>query len=86
MLIIRIWENVSVAVLKSFNVGRQSSREEDEMAGGLHRAISVADLYKKHESFATNPRIARAIYQVKYIETLGTGLTDMLAECEAKGL
>ena len=26
------------------------------------------------------------MYQVKYIETLGTGLTDMLAECEAKGL
>ena len=26
------------------------------------------------------------MYQVKYIETLGTGLTDLLAECNAKGL
>lgn len=26
------------------------------------------------------------MYQVKYIETLGTGLTDLLAECAAKGL
>ena len=52
--------------------------------GRLHRAISVADLYKKHESYAPNPRIARAMYQVKYIETLGTGLTDLLAECKAK--
>lgn len=54
--------------------------------GRLHRAITVADLYKKHESYAPNPRIARAMYQVKYIETLGTGLTDLLAECAAKGL
>jgi len=43
-------------------------------------------LYKKHESFATNPRIARAMYQVKYIETIGTGLTDLLEECRKKGL
>ena len=54
--------------------------------GRLHRAITVAELYKKHESFATNPRIARAMYQVKYIETIGTGLTDLLKECKAKGL
>ena len=26
------------------------------------------------------------MYQVKYIETLGTGLTDMLEECKLKGL
>ena len=54
--------------------------------GCLHRTSVVADLYKKHESYAPNPRIARAMYQVKYIETLGTGLTDLLAECKAKGL
>jgi len=40
----------------------------------------------RDESYAPNPRIARAMYQVKYIETLGTGLTDLLAECKAKGL
>ena len=54
--------------------------------GRLHRAITVAELYKKHESFATNPRIARAMYQVKYIVTIGTGLTDLLKDCKAKGL
>ena len=54
--------------------------------GRIHRAITVAELYKKHESFATNPRIARAMYQVKYIETIGTGLTDLLEECRKKGL
>ena len=54
--------------------------------GRLHRAISVADLYKKHESHAVNPRIARAMYQVKYIETMGTGLTDLLDVCKANGL
>ena len=54
--------------------------------GRLLRAISVADLYRKHESFATNQRIARGMYQVKHIETLDAGLTDMLGECNVKGL
>jgi predicted HTH transcriptional regulator len=74
------------ASIGSIQVEVYSDRVEVISPGRLHRAISVADLYKKHESFATNPRIARAMYQVKYIATLGTGLTDMLAECEAKGL
>ena len=74
------------ASIGSIQVEVYSDRVEVISPGRLHRAISVADLYKKHESFAINPRIARAMYQVKYIETLGTGLTDMLAECEAKGL
>lgn len=74
------------ASIGSIQIEVYSDRIEVISPGRLHRAISVADLYNKHESFATNPRIARAMYQVKYIETLGTGLTDMLAECEAKGL
>ena len=37
------------------------------------------------ESHAVNPRIARAMYQVKYIETMGTGLTDLLDACKANG-
>ena len=61
-------------------------RYQDTEPRRLHRAITVAELYKKHESFATNPRIARAMYQVKYIETIGTGLTDLLKDCKAKGL
>ena len=74
------------ASIGSIQVEVYSDRIEVISPGRLHRAISVADLYKKHESFATNPRIARAMYQVKYIETIGTGLTDLLAECKAKGL
>ena len=74
------------ASIGSIQVEVYSNRIEVISPGRLHRAITVADLYKKHESYATNPRIARAMYQVKYIETLGTGLTDLLNECAAKGL
>ena len=74
------------ASIGSIQVEVYSDRIEVISPGRLHRAITVADLYKKHESYATNPRIARAMYQVKYIETLGTGLTDLLNECAAKGL
>ena len=74
------------ASIGSIQVEVYSDRVEVISPGRLHRAITVTDLYKKHESFATNPRIARAMYQVKYIETIGTGLTDLLKECKAKGL
>ena len=70
----------------SIQVEVYADRVEVISPGRIHRAITVAELYKKHESFATNPRIARAMYQVKYIETIGTGLTDLLADCKAKGL
>ena len=70
----------------SIQVEVYSDRVEVISPGRIHRAITVPELYKKHESFATNPRIARAMYQVKYIETIGTGLTDLLEECKAKGL
>ena len=74
------------ASIGSIQVEVYSDRVEVISPGRLHRAITVADLYKKHESFATNPRIAHAMYQVKYIETIGTGLTDLLKECKARGL
>ena len=74
------------ASIGSIQVEVYSDRVEVISPGRLHRAITVAELYKKHESFATNPRIARAMYQVKYIETIGTGLTDLLKDCKAKGL
>lgn len=74
------------ASIGSIQVEVYSDRVEVISPGRLHRAITVADLYRKHESFATNPRIARAMYQVKYIETIGTGITDLLKECKAKGL
>ena len=74
------------ASIGSIQVEVYSDRVEVISPGRLHRAITVADLYKKHESFATNPRIAHAMYQVKYIETIGTGITDLLKECRARGL
>ena len=74
------------ASIGSIQVEVYSDRIEIISPGRLHRAISVADLYKKHESHAVNPRIARAMYQVKYIETMGTGLTDLLDACKANGL
>ena len=77
---------VTHASIGSIQVEVYSDRVEVISPGRIHRAITVAELYKKHESFATNPRIARAMYQVKYIETIGTGLTDLLKECKAKGL
>lgn len=54
--------------------------------GRLHPSLTIADLYKKHESFPPNARIAHAMYQVKYIEALGTGLTDLLRNCRETGL
>ena len=74
------------ASIGSIQVEVYSDRIEIISPGRLHRAISVADLYKKHESHAVNPRIAKAMYQVKYIETMGTGLTDLLDACKANGL
>jgi predicted HTH transcriptional regulator len=74
------------ASIGSIQVEVYSDRVEVISPGRLHRAISVADLYRKHESHAVNPRIARAMYQVKYIETMGTGLTDLLDACKANGL
>ena len=74
------------ASIGSIQVEVYSDRVEIISPGHLHRAIRVADLYRKHESHAVNPRIARAMYQVKYIETMGTGLTDLLDVCKANGL
>ena len=74
------------ASIGSIQVEVYSDRIEIISPGRLHRAISVADLYKKHESHAVNPRIARAMYQAKYIETMGTGLTDLLDACKVNGL
>lgn len=54
--------------------------------GGLCRNLTIDDLYSKHESFPRNPRIAGAMYLVRYIEKQGTGITDLLDTCEKRGL
>ena len=48
--------------------------------------LTVESLYGKHESVAPNPHIARAMFWVKYIETVGTGLNELLDACAAAGL
>ena len=54
--------------------------------GRLHPSLTVEDLYRKHESLPPNLRIAHAMYQAKYIEALGTGITDLLLKCRKCGL
>lgn len=54
--------------------------------GRLHPSLTIQDLYRKHESYPPNSRIAHALYQVKYIEALGTGITDLLNRCKKAGL
>ena len=54
--------------------------------GRLHPSLTIQDLYHKHESYPPNTRIAHALYQVKYIEALGTGITDLLKRCKNAGL
>ena len=61
-------------------------RVEITNPGRLHPFLTIADLYKKHESYPPNARIAHALYQVKYIEALGTGITDMIKRCAKAGL
>ena len=39
-----------------------------------------------HSSEPTNPVIAHPLFLTGYIEHLGTGTTDMIADCEAYGL
>ena len=48
--------------------------------------LKTESLYGKHESVAPNPHIARAMFWVKYIETVGTGLNELLDACAAAGL
>lgn len=54
--------------------------------GGLCRGLTISDLYSKHESMPRNPRVAGAMYLVRYIEKQGTGITDLLETCERNGL
>lgn len=62
------------------------NRVEITNPGRLHPFLAIEDLYKKHESYPPNARIAHALYLVKYIEALGTGITDMIRRCSKAGL
>lgn len=70
----------------SVQVEVYQNRVEVINPGRLHPSLTVEDLYRKHESLPPNLRIAHAMYQSKYIEALGTGITDLLWNCKKCGL
>ena len=54
--------------------------------GPLHPDMKFEMLSVDHQSYATNPIIARALYYVQYIEEIGSGTTDIFAHCAEQGL
>lgn len=54
--------------------------------GCLNPALHPADLFKRHASYPNNPRIAEPFFFAKYIEKLGSGITDLIDACRAAGL
>ena len=54
--------------------------------GRLPDGFTVQKLREMHSSEPTNPVIAHPLFLTGYIEHLGTGTTDMIADCEEYGL
>ena len=54
--------------------------------GPMHRDMRFEMLAEDHQSYATNPIIAHALFYVKYIEEIGSGTVDMFDLCKATGL
>ena len=54
--------------------------------GPMHRDMRFEMLAEAHQSYATNPIIAHALFYVKYIEEIGSGTVDMFDLCKATGL
>ena len=54
--------------------------------GRLPDGFTVQKLREVHSSEPTNPVIAHPLFLTGYIEHLGTGTTDMIADCAAYGL
>lgn len=54
--------------------------------GPMHRDMKFEMLAEDHQSYATNPIIAHALFYVKYIEEIGSGTVDMFDLCKATGL
>lgn len=54
--------------------------------GPFHPDMKFEMLAVDHQSYATNPIIARALYFVKYIEDVGSGTTDIFDHCSEQGL
>jgi predicted HTH transcriptional regulator len=54
--------------------------------GTLPSNLTIEDLKKPHSSFPHNLLLAEPMYLAGYIERIGTGTTDMLDECNERGL
>ena len=54
--------------------------------GSFHPDMKFEMLSVDHQSYATNPIIARALYFVQYIEEVGSGTTDIFEHCASHGL
>ena len=54
--------------------------------GRLPDGFTIQKLHEVHRSEPTNPVIAHPLFMAGYIEHLGTGTTDMIADCEVLGL
>lgn len=54
--------------------------------GRLPQGMTITKLHQIHPSTPVNPVIAHPLYLTGNIEHLGTGTTDIISDCEAKGL
>ena len=61
-------------------------RLEVTSSGTLHFGLTVADLYREHESLPWNPLIARAFHSRGIVERWGRGTLEMLRLTKAAGL
>ena len=52
--------------------------------GGLPEGMTVADLWRKHESRPRNRLLAQAFFLIKYVEQFGTGIKRILDDCHAQ--
>ena len=70
----------------SVQVELYADRLEISNPGGINSALKKEDLFRRHRSYPNNPHIAEPMYLAKYIERLGSGLTDLIAACREAGL
>jgi predicted HTH transcriptional regulator len=54
--------------------------------GELPPGLTPELLRKPHGPIPRNPLIAEPLFRIKYAEKVGTGTTDMIADCRAAGL
>ena len=63
-----------------------ADRLEVVNSGRLPPALTVEKLRVAHQSLPGNPLLAEAMYLLRYIEKMGTGIVDMVRRCAEAGL